>query len=244
MRADIAGYGPALRLSGAAGRAAFDGSGRNVVRLRATAPPNEIMTAMSTRTMRAYVLTGPRQGEVQEVPAPVAAPGEVVIDVERVGVCGTDVEFFTGEMAYLHQGRASYPLRLGHEWAGTVASVGSGLDSAWVGRRVMGDTMLGDGTCRRAEGVTSTSARTGRRSASAEGVPALWPSSWPYRSRRYTPFPTPSTACSVVGGAGRNAFRAPETAALAPDDRALVLGPGTIGILVALFARAAGAEVT
>ena len=61
------------------------------------------MTAMSTRTMRAYVLTGPRQGEVQEVPAPVAAPGEVVIDVERVGVCGTDVEFFTGEMAYLHQ---------------------------------------------------------------------------------------------------------------------------------------------
>ena len=46
--------------------------------------------------MRAYVLTGPRQGEVQEVPAPVAAPGEVVVDVERVGVCGTDVEFFTG----------------------------------------------------------------------------------------------------------------------------------------------------
>jgi threonine dehydrogenase-like Zn-dependent dehydrogenase len=52
------------------------------------------MTAMSTRTMRAYVLTGPGEGDVQDVPAPVAALGEVVVDVERVGVCGTDVEFF------------------------------------------------------------------------------------------------------------------------------------------------------
>ena len=51
-------------------------------------------------------------------------PGEVVVDVERVGVCGTDVEFFTGEMAYLHQGHAHVPMRLGHEWAGTVAAVG------------------------------------------------------------------------------------------------------------------------
>jgi hypothetical protein len=59
---------------------------------------NEIMTAMSTRTMRAYVLTRPRQGEVQEVPPPMAAPGEVVVDVERIGVCGTDIEFFTGDM--------------------------------------------------------------------------------------------------------------------------------------------------
>ena len=36
---------------------------------------------MSTRTMRAYVLTGPGEGEVQDVPAPVAALGEVVVDV-------------------------------------------------------------------------------------------------------------------------------------------------------------------
>ena len=43
----------------------------------------------------------------------MAALGEVVVDVKRVGVCGTDVEFFTGEMAYLHQGYASYPMRLG-----------------------------------------------------------------------------------------------------------------------------------
>jgi threonine dehydrogenase-like Zn-dependent dehydrogenase len=54
--------------------------------------------------MRAFVLTGPGQAVVQEVPVPVAVPGEVVVDVERAGVCGTDAEFFTGEMAYLHRG--------------------------------------------------------------------------------------------------------------------------------------------
>src|SRR5205085_8217263 len=99
--------------------------------------------------MRAVVLTGPGACEVREVPVPEPAPGEAVVDVERVGVCGTDVELFAGEMAYFHQGHSSYPLRPGHEWSGTVAAVGARVDPGWVGRRVMGDTMLGDGTCRR-----------------------------------------------------------------------------------------------
>src|SRR3954453_14978857 len=62
--------------------------------------------AVNAATMRAYVLTGPGEGSVQEGPVPEATPGEVVVDVERAGVCGTDVEFFTGDMAYLHQGHA------------------------------------------------------------------------------------------------------------------------------------------
>jgi D-arabinose 1-dehydrogenase-like Zn-dependent alcohol dehydrogenase len=99
--------------------------------------------------MRAFVLTGPGEWSVQEVARPDPVSGEVVVEVERVGVCGTDVELFTGEMAYLHQGHTTYPIRPGHEWAGTVAAVGDDVDPAWVGRRVMGDTMMGDGTCRR-----------------------------------------------------------------------------------------------
>ena len=100
-------------------------------------------------TMRAFVITGPGQAEVLDVDEPVAAPGEVVVDVARAGVCGTDVEFFTGEMSYLHSGQASYPMRIGHEWCGTVSAVGAGVDAAWIGRRVTGDTMLGCGHCAR-----------------------------------------------------------------------------------------------
>src|SRR4051794_38019628 len=46
--------------------------------------------------VRALVFTGPRTAEVQQVAPPVAAAGRVVVDVDRVGVCGTDVEIFTG----------------------------------------------------------------------------------------------------------------------------------------------------
>ena len=75
--------------------------------------------------------------------------GEALVDVRRAGICGTDIEFFTGEMPYLEQGLAQYPLRIGHEYMGVVSAVGSGVDPAWVGRRVMGDDMLGCGVCAR-----------------------------------------------------------------------------------------------
>ena len=97
--------------------------------------------------MRALVISAPGVAAVEDVAPPVAGPGEVVVDVERVGVCGTDVEFYTGHMPYLHNGIASYPVRLGHEWCGTVSSVGDGVDTSWVGRRTTGDTQIGCGHC-------------------------------------------------------------------------------------------------
>ncbi|WP_045746888.1 zinc-dependent alcohol dehydrogenase [Actinoplanes rectilineatus] len=194
--------------------------------------------------MRASVLSGPGVCSVQDVPAPAAAGGEVVVDVERVGVCGTDVEFFTGEMAYLHDGHAHFPMQLGHEWAGTVSAVGDGVDPGWIGRRVMGDTMLGDGTCRRClrghqhvcEYRTEVGIRGGRPGALAEqlAVPAT------------SLHELPDSVDAVLGALvepGGNSWRAAQAADLRPGDRALILGPGTIGLLTAMFAQAAGAEV-
>lgn len=194
--------------------------------------------------MRAFVLTGPRTFTVQDVPAPVAAPGEVVVDVERVGVCGTDVEFFTGEMAYLHDGQATYPMRLGHEWSGRVASVGADVDPVWVGRRVMGDTMLGCGTCRRCRrgrqhvcaDREEVGIRRGRAGALAEQVAV------PASSLHALPDALDPPLGALVEPAA-NALRAAQGAAVGPGDRLLVLGPGTIGLLVAMFARASGADV-
>ena len=199
---------------------------------------------MSGRTIRAYVLTAPGTGEIQDLPAPVAEPGEVVVDVERVGVCGTDVEFFTGEMAYLHQGHASYPLRLGHEWAGTVTAAGDAVDPAWIGLRVMGDTMLGDRSCRRCqrghqhvcEHRTEVGIRGGRPGALAEQLAV------PVSSLRALPDSVDPMLGALVEPGG-NAMRAVEAANLGSGDRVIVLGPGTIGLLAAMFARAAGADV-
>ena len=98
--------------------------------------------------MRALVVTAPREASVLEVDAPDPGPHDLVVDVERVGICGTDVEFYTGDMAYLDHGLTHYPLRLGHEWTGTVSAVGSPALDGWLRKRVTGDTMLGCGHCR------------------------------------------------------------------------------------------------
>ncbi len=194
--------------------------------------------------MRAFVLTGPREFEVQDVPPPVAVPGGVVIDVQRVGVCGTDVEFFTGEMQYLHEGHARFPLRLGHEWMGTVVSVGDGVDPAWIGRRVTGDTMLGCGKCRRClrgdqhvcEFRDEVGIRNGFAGALAEQL------AMPVSHLHALPDSVDDAVGALVEPGG-NALRSVQAANLAPGDRVLVLGPGTIGLLSGLIARSMGVEV-
>src|SRR4026207_2436456 len=95
--------------------------------------------------MRAFVIEGPGQGVVRDVEPPRAEPGLAIVEVDRVGLCGTDEELYSGEMSYLHTGEASSPIRPGHEWCGRVVEVGEGVDPSWIGRRVTGDTKLGDG---------------------------------------------------------------------------------------------------
>jgi threonine dehydrogenase-like Zn-dependent dehydrogenase len=194
--------------------------------------------------MRAFVITGPGKAEVQDVTAPEARPGEVIVDVERAGVCGTDVEFFTGEMSYLHTGQAQYPIRIGHEWSGTVTAVGDDVDPAWIGRRVTGDTMLGCGHCYRC--------LSGRQHVCADRYEIGIRNGWPGALAEQLPVPMtalqtlPDTVDAALGALvepGGNALRSVRGANLQPGQRLLVLGPGAIGLLTAQIAAAQGAEV-
>jgi threonine dehydrogenase-like Zn-dependent dehydrogenase len=194
--------------------------------------------------MRAFVITGPRRAEVQDVAPPRPGPGEVVVDVERAGLCGTDVELFRGELAYLRTGESRYPLRIGHEWCGAVSAVGDGVDPGWLGRRVTGDTMLGCGTCHRCQ--------AGRRHLCADRFEIGIRRGWPGALAEQLPVPAwalhplPATVDAALGALaepGGNAMRAFREAAVGAGGRLLVLGPGTIGLLVAQFAVARGAEV-
>ncbi len=194
--------------------------------------------------MRALVVTAPRQAAVVEVDDPVASPGELLVEVERVGICGTDVELYTGEMAYHDQGVTHFPLQLGHEWTGRVVAVGSAEDESWLGRRVTGDTMLGCGHC--------DYCLSGHHHVCPDrfevGIRDGWPGALTERvliPTRYA-YAIPesvSLAAAALVEPGGNSLRAARAAAIEPGHRVLVLGSGTIGLLAALFARAEGAEV-
>jgi 2-desacetyl-2-hydroxyethyl bacteriochlorophyllide A dehydrogenase len=193
--------------------------------------------------MRALIIDGPKSASVQRVAVPVPGPRQVVVDVHRVGICGTDVELFTRELPYFEQGKSRFPLCPGHEWCGTVSAVGAEADPRLMGERVTGDTMLGCGRCPRcASGHHHVCADrseigiTGWPGALAEKLVV------PVGSLYRLPAAVDDRAGALVEPGG-NAWRAVQAAQAGPGGRLLIWGPGSIGLLAAAFARASGADV-
>ena len=110
--------------------------------------------------MRAAVVSAPGRMELREVDAPVPAAHEVLVRVEAVGVCGTDLHIFAGHANYSSddEGRPipleRAPQILGHEIAGVVERVGADVHDVRVGERVVvdqGRTCVGEGRDPRCE---------------------------------------------------------------------------------------------
>lgn len=86
--------------------------------------------------MRALVYTANKEVTYREEPDPVPQPGEVVVRIEAVGICGSDMHAYVG-----HDPRRVPPLILGHEAAGTV------VDGPAAGRRAVLNPLITCGRC-------------------------------------------------------------------------------------------------
>ncbi len=95
--------------------------------------------------MRAAVLHGTGDVRVEERPVPEAGPGQVVVRVTSVGVCGSDTHYY--EHGRIGRFVVDSPLVLGHEAAGEVAAVGPGVTSLRLGQRVSVEPGVPDLTC-------------------------------------------------------------------------------------------------
>ncbi len=91
--------------------------------------------------MKALVIEKPHHAVVKDVPYPNPKPGEVVIRVEQVGICGTDFHIYEGEFL------SPYPIIPGHEFSGTIHELGEGVDDFRIGNRVTADPSLFCGRC-------------------------------------------------------------------------------------------------
>ncbi|QKV91104.1 zinc-dependent alcohol dehydrogenase family protein [Streptomyces sp. NA02950] len=92
--------------------------------------------------MRAAVIEAPGKVTVETVPDPTPGPREVVVDVAACGLCGTDLHILQGEFA------PTLPIIPGHEFAGQVVGIGSGVTELAVGDRVAVDPSLHCHECR------------------------------------------------------------------------------------------------
>ncbi len=92
--------------------------------------------------MKAAVLTKPGCFEISLVEIPEIEFDDALIKVDRCGICGTDLHIFNG-----HYASDSLPLILGHEFTGTVASLGKNVHTLNEGQQVVVDTNVGCGYC-------------------------------------------------------------------------------------------------
>ena len=103
------------------------------------------------KTMKAWVLDGPEQLRLVEKPVPEPGAAEVLVRIGAVAICGTDVEIITKGLPAWIQGGLPFNKNFtpGHEYMGTVAKVGAGVDEYGIGDRVAVEIHAGCGRCER-----------------------------------------------------------------------------------------------
>jgi threonine dehydrogenase-like Zn-dependent dehydrogenase len=181
--------------------------------------------------LKALLLDGD-QARVVERPAPEPAPGRAIVRVACAGVCRTDLELCRGYMSFRGV--------LGHEFAGRVENG----PEAWRGARVVGEINFACGACAScARGLgRHCPQRTVMGIAGADGAIAEYVSV-PVANLHRVPDALPDEA-AVFTEPLAAAFEIAEQVAIEPGVRALVLGDGKLGLLVAQVLRDAGAQVT
>ena len=188
--------------------------------------------------MRAACYIGDRSLAVVDADARAPREGEVAIDVGYTGICGTDLHILHGAMDQ----RVELPAVLGHEMAGTVASVGSGVDGWAAGTRVTVMPLRWCGRCAACRaghthichrldflGIDSPGSMQTRWIVPSDVLVEL-PSSLALTHAALTE-PT-AVAVHDVNRAG-----------LRGEEHVVVVGGGPIGLLVACVASSRGADV-
>lgn len=184
--------------------------------------------------------TGNRTIEVQQsdTATPPPAPGEVQIRVAYVGLCGTDLHIVHGSM----DARVAMPLVFGHEMSGTIAAVGADVDGWSIGEAVTVMPLDWDGTCPACqagnEHICQNLNFIGIDSPGA--LQATW--NVPADTLVRLPEGLALDAAALVEPTAV-AVHDVRRAELGPGDRAVVIGGGPIGLLIATVARRFGAEV-
>jgi L-iditol 2-dehydrogenase len=189
---------------------------------------------------RAAVMTGLETIELQERPEPVAGPGEAVVAIRAVGVCGSDVAYYRyGRIGpYVVDG----DIILGHEVSGDVVAVGDGVTNVAVGERVAIEPSVPDWTCEQCRAgryhlcpnlaFLATPPIDGaliQRLAIDARTLFVMPDSMTYeQGALIEPLSVGLWGCQRAG--------------LKPGDDVLVTGAGPVGLLAAESARALGAR--
>lgn len=194
--------------------------------------------------MRAAVYRGVNDVRVETIPVPEIGVGEVLVKIDTCGICGTDLK-------KIHTGSHAAPRIFGHEMAGTIVRVGEGVSGFAVGDRVMAYHHIPCGECYYCRKRTFAQCETYKKVGCTAGFAPSGGGFAEYirvmdwivrRGLVKIPDGIPFEQAAFLEPVN-TCYKAIQSLGLQPDETVLVIGQGSIGILLAALARKTGADV-
>jgi L-iditol 2-dehydrogenase len=207
------------------------------------------------KKMQAAVYRAVDDVRAETVDVPEIGPGEVLVRIDTCGICGTDLK-------KIHTGSHAAPRVFGHEMAGTIASVGEGVRGFEVGGRVMAFHHIPCGRCFYCRKKTFAQCETYKKVGTTAGLGEAAGGGFAQYIRVMDWIVSPEGESDGVTQAGlvkipddipfeqaafiepvNTCFKAVKLLELQPDETVLVIGQGSIGIILAALTRQTGATV-
>ncbi|MCB1472905.1 MAG: alcohol dehydrogenase catalytic domain-containing protein [Rhodobiaceae bacterium] len=205
--------------------------------------------------MKAWVLGDPGELTLTEKPVPAPKRAEVLVRIDAVAICATDLEIIYHGPPALIEGGAPYNKNFtpGHEYMGTIVALGPGVDEYAIGERVTVEIHAGCGQCKRCrQGMYTSCHNYGKNYGDVD------------KGHRANGFTTDGGFCeyqvnnintlvhvddamsdeeaTLVVTAGTAMYGLTELGGLVAGESVVVTGPGPIGLLGVAVAKALGAQ--
>ena len=200
--------------------------------------------------MQAWVLGDPDQLSLRDKPVPVPARAEVLVRIDAVAICATDLEIIHSGSPASIQGGLPFNKNFtpGHEYMGTVAALGPDVDEFKIGERISVEIHAGCGQCKRCrQGMYTSCLNYGKpekghraNGFTTDGGFAEYAINHINTLAR-VPDTMSDAEATLVVTAGTSMYGLTELGGLVAGESVVVIGPGPIGLLAVAVAKALGA---
>ena len=187
--------------------------------------------------MKAVVIREPYKMDLADVPTPTPSANQLLVKVAYAGICGSDMHIWHGKNS-----RVKYPLIMGHELSGVITMVGKACEAQWkVGEKIIVNPLLSCGVCDACRrGHWHVCHKLGLTGIDVDGAFAEYVTINASQAIRVPEDVSLDIAALVEPFAV--GIHAVHRGGVCLGDRVVIQGGGPIGLMVALAAKAAGAQ--
>ena len=203
------------------------------------------------KTMKAWVLGNPEELALVEKPVPEPGPAEVLVRIEAIAVCATDIEIIKHGLPAMVDGELPFNRGFtpGHEYMGTVVRLGASVDEFQIGDRIAVEVHAGCGRCQRCrEGMYTSCLNYGFREKghrangfSTDGGFAEYAVN-SVNTMVHVPDDMSDEEATLIVTSGTAMYGLDVMGGVVAGEGVVITGPGPIGLMGVAVAKALGAQ--